>query len=289
MSKLPISGVAVTVLFNVVVAAAPNISDENKRAIFVYAVPLLVAACIWWVWEYFRTRKVPPKQPQHSTNASGVSGSNVATAGRDVHQTIYNHPPPPPDPPPQSGPSLSLNVLTNQAAVEVARPDFFYHGAGSRITLKPVIPPGKNYSVALIEFRLEFTNGGGATAYNLSGETYSCWIHDEPLKAELIDIAKSVGRTPPGQGKSIVIIAERKWDKPTGFHSLNIRKNQLTLLVEISFRVGSSDGPIHANEPIWLTWTPEVVDRMTDATEADVAIASPLIEELKAANARQPS
>jgi hypothetical protein len=70
---------------------------------------------------------------------------------------------------------------------------------------------------------------------------------------------------------------------------MNVRRNILTILVEISFRVGSSDGPIYANEPIWLTWTPSIRDRMTDATEADVAIAGPAIDRIKDDSVMPPS
>jgi hypothetical protein len=266
------ASVAVGVFFNIAVAVAPNVSDEHKRIAFFCTVPLLILAILWWLWAHFKTPKTKPEVPRAILSAGDITNSTIATAARDVHQTIYHHSPP-------LAPEVKLEL-----------PDFYYHGAGSIITLRPLIPPGKSYSVAVIQCRLEFTNGGQATAYNLTAETYGCWIHDEPPRAMLIDVAKSVGRTPPNQGKSIEFLAEREWDSRTGFHSLNIRKNQLTILVEISFRVGSSDGPIYANEPIWLTWTPEVRDRMTDATEADVAIASRLIGGLKARGdkSRQP-
>jgi hypothetical protein len=90
MSKSPIAGVIVTVAFNIALAVAPNFSDEQKRAIFPYTIALLIAACIWWLWVYFKTHKTKLDSPHQSVDARDVSGSNIAAAGRDVHQHIYH-------------------------------------------------------------------------------------------------------------------------------------------------------------------------------------------------------
>lgn len=87
MSKQAAS-VAVTLLFNIVVAVAPNISEANKKIAFYYTVPLLILAWIWWLWAHFRKPKRGP-EPQQNVSAKSVSGSNIASAGRDVHQNIY--------------------------------------------------------------------------------------------------------------------------------------------------------------------------------------------------------
>lgn len=225
----------------------------------VATIGLAVSAVGW-----FLTRTDSSSTGQNLRVGNSNAG-NFASAGRDVHQTIYHAPP----------------STTPHAEREL--PDFFYDGGGSQVIIRAFIPPGKNYSMAAIHFKLRFENGGNATAYNLTEETYGCWIHDEQPRAILIDTAKSVGRTPPGQGKSIELRADRDWESRTGMHTLNTHKDCLTILVDISFRSGSSDGPIHKNEPIWLTWTPAVRDRMTEANEADVLVAKPLIDDLKKA------
>jgi hypothetical protein len=254
-------GAGVNFLGGIIAGIIP-ISDHWKFVICGAAALGLVLCIIG----YF----ISPKETPHESAPAGptvsardVTSSNIATAARDVN--IYHPPLVPPD-------------------VRQGLPDFFYEGAGSLVAVKAIIPPGKNYSVAQIHFNLHFTNGGQATAHNLSEQTYGCWIHDEPPVGILMDAATSVGRTPPGQGKNIELFSQREWDSRTGTHMLSIRKNHLTILVEISFRVGSADGPIHKNEPIWLTWTPETRDRMTEATEADVSIAKPLIDKLKNTN-----
>ncbi|MEY2518547.1 MAG: hypothetical protein QOF24_306 [Verrucomicrobiota bacterium] len=161
------------------------------------------------------------------------------------------------------------------------KPDFFYQGNGSEISIQWRMPPGAARALAVITFLLRFENRGQATAYNIGSKLYGCWIHDDPPRAVLIDQVNSVGRTAVSESKNLGFSADRKSERPTGTHILNIHKNILVVLVEISFRLGLDDPVIHHNAPIWLTWTLAVRDRMTDSTETDLSIAKPLIDDLK--------
>ena len=265
------AGVAVGVFFNIAVAVAPNVSDEHKRIAFYCTIPLLILAILWWLLAHFKgQKKRAESEPQASTVAHDVTHSAIATAARDVHQTIHHH------------------ALPITPEIKQELPDFFYDGNGSAVSVRAFVPPGGNRSLAEVKFNLRFVNRSSATAYSLGYEIYGCWIHDEPLKAIKIDTATSVGRTFSGEAKHAVLFATREWETPTGIHSLNIRKNHIVILVEINFRVGSSEGPIRKNEPIWITWTPELRQTTGDSTLADIGVAKPLIDELKAANYSAP-
>jgi len=219
---------------------------------------------------YFLSPKEVPEEtePKQNVTAGNMKSSNIVAAGRDVHQTIYHH----------------ARPLVSEG--EQALPDFFYDGNGSQVTMRFTIIPSKpDRSVAEIKFLLRFENQGQATAYNVGGKMYGCWIHGNPVEAVLIDSSDSVGRTAVNQGKSFGFTAWAEPDSQTDFHSLNIRKNTLVVLIEIHFGLSPEDFSSHKNDPIWLTWTPELRNRTSDSTPADISIAKPLIDRLKAANA----
>ncbi len=88
------------------------------------------------------------------------------------------------------------DVETNKAK----RPDFQYSPDGNEITPRyvsahPVIPtPATGLN---IKFRLRFVNRGDATACDVDGTIYGCWIGDDPPQV-FDDRGQSVGKTNPG-------------------------------------------------------------------------------------------
>jgi hypothetical protein len=173
---------------------------------------------------------------------------------------------------------LKREELTNK------RPDFFYQGNGSEIALNFRINPQTNRPVAMIELLLRFENGGEGTAYNLGAEIYGCWINDEPPSAFVIDkVEPSVGRTPPHQCKSLgMSIARDARQTLEGQLGLNSPKDVFVILVEIEFRRTANDDTICKNEPIWLTWNPQIHQRMSDAGASEMQVAKLQIDQLKA-------
>jgi hypothetical protein len=144
------------------------------------------------------------------------------------------------------------------------RPDFVYQGVGSQITFNvPTDPATTNKLIVQINFFLRFINKGQGTAYNLSSKIYACWINDVPRKAVLADSTQPVvGRTTPGEGKSLGFSA---WRYVQEHSSLSIRvdaRDVLLILVETRFRQGAEpDSSISENEPIWKTWDPRIPGR----------------------------
>jgi hypothetical protein len=79
-------GVAVTTLFTIATALVPGIPDKYRWPAFLFTLVLLALACLWWKL----TPKSDKSEPKSEVTVFGqnVSG-NIASAGRDVHQHIY--------------------------------------------------------------------------------------------------------------------------------------------------------------------------------------------------------
>ena len=163
------------------------------------------------------------------------------------------------------------------------RPDFFYQGNGSEVAVNFRMNPQTNRPVAVIDLLLRFENGGEGTAYNLGAEIYGCWINDEPARPFVIDkVEPSIGRTPAHQCKSLGIsIARDARETRDGQLSLNSPRDAFIILVEIGFRLTADDATICKNEPIWLSWDPQIHQRMSDASASEVQIAKLQIDQLK--------
>jgi hypothetical protein len=141
-----------------------------------------------------------------------------------------------------------------------SRPDFFYEGAGSKITFEFETNPGTDQPKVKINFRLRFINKGPGTAYNLNSKIYACWINDVPRTAALADSPEPVvGRTRPDEAKSIGFSAWRDVREHSSISLPVDPRDILLILVEIRFRhVSEIDSPICENEPIWKLWDPRI-------------------------------
>ena len=168
------------------------------------------------------------------------------------------------------------------------RPDFYYEGAGSQVTLDS-LRDAKNQPIVQINFLLRFINQGAGTAYNLSSKIYACWINDNQRKAKLADSTEpSVGRTRPGEAKSLGFSAWRyavRDSSISGGSSLN-PSDILIILVEIRFQQARElDSPITENEPIWKMWDPRIPGNLCDASKENVRVAKEAIDALKTESA----
>ena len=131
----------------------------------------------------------PAKATKNIEVVAPKQSGNIVTVGGDLNQTIHHHASP-----------------FGVSKVEQPLPDFFYDGSGSKVTIRFTILPSKpDRSVAEIKFLLRFENQGQATAYNVGGKIYGCWIHGDPVEAVLLDSSDSVGRTAVNQQRSVVI------------------------------------------------------------------------------------
>ena len=169
---------------------------------------------------------------------------------------------------------LTVETLT------APRPDFDFDS--SQITIHSLVDSSGRPFVQ-IGFLMRFINKGKGTAYNLSSNTYACWINDVPRKAHLADATPaSVNRTMPEQAKSVGFAAERYTQKESGL-SIHLNASEILLiLVEMRFRHRPDlDSPVHDNEPIWKMWDPRIPGHLCDATEENVRIAKEAIDALK--------
>jgi hypothetical protein len=253
-------GIAVNAFFAAVLAFVP-MSEFWKIVVCLVAVVGMVLCIIGY---FMASEDEPAKATENSEVVAPKQSGNIVTAGRDINLHHYTSLPMP--------------------EVKQALPDFFYDGNSSQVTIRfTILPRNPDRSVAVIKFLLRFENRGQATAYNVGAKLYGCWIHGDPVEAVLIDTADSVGRTAVNQGKGFEFTVEAEPDSQSGLHSLNIRKNTLVVLIEIHFGVGPDDFASHKNDPIWLTWNPELRNRTADSTPADISIAKPLIDGVKGA------
>jgi hypothetical protein len=94
MSNSTAGGASVAVTFFLTVAAtiAPGIPDEYRMKLFLATLVLLALSCAWWLWARHSSKHPVELHKQKDISAGTVSASNVASAGRDVHQTIYHGP-----------------------------------------------------------------------------------------------------------------------------------------------------------------------------------------------------
>ncbi|MEY2510596.1 MAG: hypothetical protein QOE26_1359 [Verrucomicrobiota bacterium] len=237
---------------------------------FVATLILLALACAWWVWaKFFSRQSTPPvSAPKENVYAANVSG-NVAAAGRDVHQTIYQAPP---------------FVTASPQAPQ--RAEFFYNPERSKITFRFGHVPAFDKTCAIVDLLLHFDNRGNGPAYNLAADIHGCWIHDEPPRAVRIDrIEPTLDKILQGDGRSLNFAFSRPagTSQPdgTGFLTLNTRKDILVVLIEITFTQTAGSEDVCKNDPIWLTWTPQRHTDIVSTTHSDVAIARPAIDRIR--------
>ena len=192
--------------------------------------------------------------------SSEISGSNVASAGRDVHQHIY-----------QPFPSDSEKIA-----------DFIYDGSSNNIKFGFGIEAKTNKPRAEVHLHLRFVNKGNGIAHNIASDVYGCWMHEEPPRACLIDhIEPIAGRVTPGEGRSIKLEFNRYAGIDGGHLTLHSRKDILVMLFEITFSKLPASSEVCRNEPIWLTWTPQINTALCDSKQSEVQIARLAIDNIR--------
>jgi hypothetical protein len=153
------------------------------------------------------------------------------------------------------------------------RPDFQYTPDGSEIV------PTYDASMVRVKMSLRFTNRGEAAAYDLNSAIYGCWINDDPPSV-FVDRGRSVGKTNPGERvhrRFGVWHPMEETDRKSG----NGDALTLVFLYEVKGHVGSRDGKLFENEPIWLMWHPGLNNIMSWARPEDVTEAAPHIQRFK--------
>lgn len=141
---------------------------------------------------------------------------------------------------------------------ESKQPDFVYEPEGTKIGgARARIDEELGRPVYDIEFQIRFANQGTAVAYNVSLESFGCWINDDPPFAAGIDRIESVSKTPIGGHLAARFVVTRPARRHNGELSIP-GTDLLVMLFQIRSRSSSSDGTVCENEPIWLTWDPRV-------------------------------
>ena len=243
-------GVVVSVLFNVAVWVAPGIPDTYRWTAFGVTMLLLLGACIWW-WLSPKTTTPVSDPAAQNIKSSKIIGSNVASARRDVHQHIYQ-------------PFRDLEKLA----------DFVYDGGSSKINFGFVMDAKANKPRGEINLELRFMNKGEGIAHNIGADIHGCWIHDESPKAVRIDHEQTSGRVLPGEGRKLFFRFTTRYAKTTrGQLTLHSHKDILVMLIEIIFSKLPTSPEVCRNEPIWLTWTPQIPTALCDSKQSEVQIA----------------
>src|SRR6266568_7832734 len=203
-------------------------------------------------WALSARSTIPTEISSQKIRGSEISGSTVASAGRDVHQHIY-----------QPFPSDSEKIA-----------DFIYEGSSSNVKFGFGIEAGTNKPRAKVHLHLRFVNKGNGIAHNIGANVYGCWIHEEPPRALIIDHIEPIsGRVTSGEGRSIKLEFNRYAGIDGGHLTLHARKDILVMLFEITFSKLPASSEVCKNEPIWLTWTPQVTTALCDSKQSEVQIA----------------